>query len=136
MTQHTNPGTDTTINPIAIDDSYRERKRKEQLRVDWVEEVRSRCYSYTEFYGGERVIRFDELEGVIQQVKEERRECYDAHTGATAQESVDAANKERDDLIRWLSDYANHRIYWSGNGCAYDIKTKLKEIALLQAGRK
>src|SRR5574344_117033 len=82
MTQHINPGTDTTINPVVIDDSYRERKRKEQLRVDWVEEVRSRCYSYTEFYGGERVIRFDELEGVIQQVKEERRECYDAHTDA------------------------------------------------------
>ena len=79
---HINPGTDTTINPVVIDDSYRERKRKEQLRVDWVEEVRSRCYSYTEFYGGERAIRFDELEGVIQQVKEERRECYDAHAGA------------------------------------------------------
>jgi len=141
MTKHINPGTDTTINTVVIDDSYRERKpttKPKQLfigestpdqfidvnlgdwvylvgdistpyevefvkqfgyalknahtsapaqpRVDWVEEVRLRCYSYTEFYGGERAIRFDELEGVIRQVKEERKECYDSHTSSKPQE--------------------------------------------------
>jgi len=28
MTKHINPGTDTTINPVVIDDSYRERKQE------------------------------------------------------------------------------------------------------------
>jgi len=54
--------------------------KEQQQRCDWVEEVRLRCYNYTEFYGGERVIRFDELEGVIEQLKEERKGCYDTRS--------------------------------------------------------
>lgn len=155
MTKHINPGTDTTINPVVIDDSYRERKHKGQPRVDWVEEVRLRCYSYTEFYGGERAIRFDELEGVIQQVKEERKECHDAHTPThhptatiipegtranpckqptEAQQRIDAAIKELKKRKEWLHmrglKCKNGRSIaweWSAGECD-------RAIALLQAG--
>lgn len=71
-------------------------------RCDWVEEVRIRCYSYTEFYGGERVIRFDELEGVIQQIKEERKVC--ASTAKSEWEIRDELLKEFEDFLQKLPE--------------------------------
>lgn len=40
MTHHVNPGLDATINPIVIDDSYRERKMKQSHLVEIYEKYK------------------------------------------------------------------------------------------------
>lgn len=114
---HVNPGTDTTINPVVIDDSKRERKHKGMEHCDLASVV---------FKGdGVAWIKCDEIVGDCFWIINHGN-CPRVNTPAhppEAQQRIDAAITELDRLqiesFEWL-----------------EINAYQKAIALLQAGRK
>lgn len=129
-TQHINPGTDTTINPVVIDDTYRERKHKGM----------EHCNLASVVFKGDGVawIKCDELVGdcfwIINNGK-----CPKAHTPAhppEAQQRIDAAiadlEREIKDQQWMIENYKGHHKEIHEN-----ISKALQyALALLQAGRK
>jgi len=114
MTKHINPGTDTTINPVVIDDSYRERKQPQPQRCTH-EQV---CKEYREWY---------ETAKEIDSVCPYTMDCphHRIHTSAPSQQRIDAAIA-----------YCNQRHFEveDDDGTIYEVIPKGEIIALLQAG--
>lgn len=116
MTNHINPGTDTTINPVVIDDSYRERNRSPQRCTH--EQV---CKEYREWY---------ETAKEIDSICPYTMDCphHHIHTSAPPQQRIDAAIKELENDINRLSQRQQTQ-YRCG-----EISEAKRAIALLQAG--
>lgn len=116
---HINPGTDTTINPIVIDDSYRERKKQANQRRFWMSETQLMALRQ----GHTHVSAFDK-KNIMMTVWDDQMIHTSALSQPTeAQQRIDAAIKE---------------LYKArGAGTFEEIDNHIDEaIALLQAGRK
>ena len=156
---HINPGTDTTINPVVIDDSYRE-KKQHPLRCElceklwkvecpyyaWIKtgEVGISCDSYMEFTAivgcashtsaplqTERLCDDRNIIEIENKLADTERQLI------MAQQRVDAAIKELERLAAekdQLKKESKTNEPWMGH--AYAASAYMKAIALLQAGRK
>lgn len=115
MTQHINPGTDTTINPVVIDDSYRERKQKTPYAKD-LKAIEDYIYSTMN-----HTPEWEKAEQAYQNI-------LSSHTPAHPPE----AQQRIDEAIAYCNQ--RHFEVEDDDGTIYEAIPKGEIIALLQAG--